>query len=313
LIGLQAALRSTSLALSAELAPIPDAEALLARARRLSGSVDAIQVTENPGLRPLGSPLLAASLLRQGGMEPVLHVSCRNRNRVALQSELLGAATAGVSALLLRRNVPMRVGRAVRRHAVFDIGARELIGMARKIRDAEPPSSYGLARPPEFFIGATATVFDATVGWEPKSLLAKLDSGVQWLQTQLCMDLPLLRSYMRRFVTAHLTHRAHVVVTVAPLLSVESARRLRANVRGARIPKAVVLRLEQARDPEQTGVEICAEMLRALAVLPGVAGAHIIAPGDPDLVRAVIDASGLRKPGAPPGNSAQSQFTEPAS
>lgn len=310
MIGLQAALRSASLALTAELAPIADPATLLARARRLAGHVDAIHVTESSGLRPLGSPLLAASLLRQAGIEPVLHVNCRNRNRVALQSELLGAASAGVTALLLTRNVPMRVGRAARRHTVFDIGARELIGMARKIRDAQPPSSYGLARAPDFFIGAVATVFDASAAWEPKSLLAKFDAGVQWVQTRLCMDLPLLRSYMRRFVAAHLTHRAHMVVTVAPLLSVESVRRMRANVRGARIPAAVALRLKQARDPEQTGVEICAEMLRGLAELPGVAGVHILAPGDPDLVCAVIEASGLREADASPENSAQRQIPE---
>jgi len=295
MIGLQAALRSTSPALSAELAPISDPAALLARARRLSECVDAIHVTESPGLRPLGSPLLAASLLRQAGMQPVLHVNCRNRNRTALQGELLGAATAGVSALLLMRNVPMRVGRAARRRTVFDIGARQLIGMARRIRDAEAPSSYGLARSPDFFIGATATVFDVTAGWEPKSLLAKLDAGAQWLQTQLCLDLPLLRNYMRRVVAARLTHRAHVVVTVAPLLSVEAARRLRTNLRRAIIPDALIQRIEQARDPERAGVEICAEMLRELADVPGVGGAHIIAPGDPELVCAVIEASGLRK------------------
>ena len=209
MIGLQAAVRSTSLALTSELAPSPDPAALIARARRLSDFVDAIHITESPGLRPLGSPLLTALLLRQAGMEPVLHMNCRNRNRVALQGELLGAATAGISALLLRRNIPMRVGRVARKHAVFDIGARELIATARRIRDADPPSRYGLAQAPDFFIGAAATVFDATATWQPKSLLAKLDSGVQWVQTQLCMDLPLLRSYMRRFVAARLTHRAH--------------------------------------------------------------------------------------------------------
>ena len=297
MIGLQAAVRSTSLALTAELAPSPDPAALIARARRLSDFVDAIHVTESPGLRPLGSPLLTALLLRQAGMEPVLHMNCRNRNRVALQGELLGAATAGISALLLRRNIPMRVGRVARKHAVFDIGARELIAAARRIRDADPPSRYGLAQAPDFFIGASATVFDATAAWQPKSLLAKLDNGVQWVQTQLCMDLPLLRSYMRRFVAARLTHRASLVVTIAPLLSVESVRRLRTNVRGALIPEEIARRLEQARDSEQTGVQICAEMLHELAALPGVAGAHIIAPGDPELVRAVIDASGLRRNG----------------
>ena len=199
--------------------------------------------------------------------------------------------------MLLRRNVPMRVGRVARKHAVFDIGARELIATARRIRDADPPSRYGLAQAPEFFIGAAATVFDATAAWQPNSLLAKLDSGVQWVQTQLCMDVPLLRSYMRRFVAARLTHRAHLVVTIAPLLSVEAVRRLRTSVRGALIPDDIALRLEQARDPEQAGVQICAEMLHELAEMPGVAGAHIIAPADPELVRAVIDASGLRKKG----------------
>jgi methylenetetrahydrofolate reductase (NADPH) len=88
------------------------------------------------------------------------------------------------------------------------------------------------------------------------------------------------------------------VVTIAPLLSVESVHRLRTNVRGALIPEETARRLAQARDSEQTGVQICAEMLHELAALPGVAGAHIIAPGDPELVRAVIDASGLRKKGA---------------
>jgi methylenetetrahydrofolate reductase (NADPH) len=294
MIGLQAAVRSSSLALSTELAPLPDPAQLLARARRLSGHVDAIEVTENPGLRPLGSPLLAAAMLRQAGIEPVLHLNCRDRNRLALQGELLGAAAAGIGALLLTRSVPLRTGRAARKYAVFDIGARDLIRMARRIRDAESPGVYGLVAAPEYFLGATATVFQPTGPWEPKSLLGKLEAGAQWMQAQLCMDMPLLRAYMRRFVSERLTHRCHVVVCIAPLQSVEVARRLRLNVRGAQIPRALVRRLEQAADPERAGVEICAEVLRELAEIPGVSGAHIIAPGDPDLVCAVIDAAGLR-------------------
>ena len=297
MIGLQAALREPPLALTAELAPVSDPAELLARARRLQRHVDAIHVTQNPGLRALGSPLLAAQALREAGLPPVLHLNCRDRNRIALQGDLLGAATAGITALLLTRNVPMRVGRVARKHAVFDIGPRRLIATARRIRDSDEPAKYGLARAPDFFIGATATVFEAAAAWKPKSLLAKLDAGAHWVQTQLCMDLPMLRGYMSQFVAARLTHRAHIVVTVAPLLSVEAARRLRTNMRRAVIPEALLQRLEQARDAEQAGVEICAEMLRGLAEVPGVAGAHILAPGDPELVCAVIDASGLRKPG----------------
>jgi methylenetetrahydrofolate reductase (NADPH) len=299
LIGLQAALRATPLALTAELAPAPDAAALLARARRLGEYVDAIHVTQSPGLRPLGSSLLAAATLRGAGLEAVLHLDCRDRNRVALQSELLGAAAAGISALLLTRNVPVRTGRAARKHAVFDVRARGLIAAARRIRDAEPPGAYGLGRPAEFYIGTSATVFGATAEWQPTSLGRKLDAGAQWLQTQLCMDLPLLRGYMRRFVAARLTHRAHVVVTVAPLPSVEVARRLRTEMRRALIPDSLMLRLTQAKDPEQTGVAICAEMLSVLGDVPGVAGAHILSPRDPELVRAVIEASGLRRQDSP--------------
>ena len=294
MIGLQAAARSASLAITTELAPVPDPTLLLARARKLRDHVDAIQVTENPGLRPLGSPLLAATILRQTGIEPVLHMNCRDRNRLALQGELLGAATGGVAALLLTRNVPLRTGRVARKHAVFDVGAKELIAMARRIRDAETPAAYGLAKAPDFFVGATATVFEATAGWEPKSLLVKLDAGAQWVQTQLCMDMPLLRTYMRRFVSERLTHRCHVVVTVVPLQSVEAARRLRLNLRSAQIPRELVRRIEQAADPERAGIDICADILRELAEIPGVSGAHIIAPGDPDVVCAVIEASGLR-------------------
>lgn len=298
MIGLPAAARSGSFALTTELAPVPDPPTLLARARRLQGHVDAIQITENPGLRPLGSPLLAATLLQQAGIETVLHLNCRDRNRAALQGELLGAAAAGIRALLLTRTVALRTGRIARKHAVFDIGVRELIRNASRIRDTETPAAYSLAKAPEFFIGAAATVFEATAGWEPKALLSKLDAGAQWMQTQLCMDLALLRGYMRHFVTEHLTHRCHVMVSVTPLPSVEIARRLRRNLRRARIPRDLVHRIQQAADPERAGVEICAEILRELAGIPGVSGAHILAPGEPDLIRAVVEASGLRKPAA---------------
>jgi methylenetetrahydrofolate reductase (NADPH) len=297
MIGLPAALRATPLALTAELAPVPDAATLLARAQRLRDHVDAIQVTQNPGLRALGSPLLMARILGEAGIETVLHLNCRDRNRIALQGELLGAATAGISSLLLTRNVPMRVAKSARKHAVFDLATRQLIVSARGIRDGLP-AQYGLARAPDFFIGTSATIFDPAPDWQPTSLIRKVDAGAQWVQTQLCMNLPVLRRYMRRFVTAHLTHRVHVVATVAPLLSAEAARRLRTNLRRALIPEPLVRRLQQSADPEQTGVAICAELLQELANVPGISGAHIVAPGDPDLVRAIVDASGLRKRGA---------------
>lgn len=267
---------------------------ILRRARLLGPVVDAVQVTDSPNAQPQVSALIAAAMLREQGIDPVLHVTCRDRNRIALENELLGAAASNISDLLLLRGTARAGGRHPAPKPVFDLGATELIAMARKLREGTTTTGQALERPADFFIGCVATVFRPRRGWEPQGLVAKADAGAQFLQTQLCFDLPALRRYMERLVAARLTHRLHVLVGLAPLPSAAAARWLRENLRGSLVPDEVIARLEQASDPEQVGVEICAELLQELAEIPGVAGANLVTLTKPELVGAAVAASGLR-------------------
>lgn len=293
-MSLREAIRNSAFTLTAELTPCADATRLVQQARRLAGSVDALQVTDNPAGRVHMSALVAAGLLRQAGMDPVLHMSCRDRNRIALYSDLIGAAGLGISSLLIMRGneLPARSRGAVK--GVFDLGATQLIAAARTLRDEQGAAALGSAVPVDFFLGAIATVFNPRSGWSPRTLVAKLDAGAQFVQTQLCFDMNALRRYMKRLVGAQLPRRAHVLVGLAPLPSAAIARWLRDHLKGSLMPEAVIRRIEQARDPEQTGVEICAELLQEVREIPGVSGANLLIPANLELVPAAIRAAGLR-------------------
>jgi methylenetetrahydrofolate reductase (NADPH) len=294
-MGLQQAIRNGGFALTAELTPCADPDRLVGQARQLAGAVDAVQVTDNPGGRAHMSALVAAGLLRQAGMDPVLHMSCRDRNRVALYGDLIGAAGLGITSLLIMRgNEPPARGRAPVK-GVFELGAKRLIAAARAMRDGEGAAALGSGsgRTADFFIGAIATVFSPKATWQPRTLLEKIDAGARFIQTQLCFDMAILRRYMARLVAAQLPRRAHVLVGLAPLPSAAIARWLRNNLKGAVMPDAVIRRMEQARDAEQEGVKICAELLQEAAEIPGISGANLLTPANLDLIPAAIRAAGV--------------------
>ncbi len=262
---------------------------LLEQAELLRTFVDAVQVTDSPNGMVHMSPLAAASLLLQAGIDPVVQLSCRDRNRIALQSELLGAAAIGVSSLLLQRGDKLPRDYQPKTKQVFDIDAKQLVGTARAIQ--QDPRLVNAAK---LFIGTIALAFDPVSEWKPAALLRRSDAGARFIQTQLCFDPEVLRRYVRQLSEAKLTHRVHVIVSLATLPSADTARWLRQHVRGSVIPKAVVRRMEQARDPEQEGVNICAELLQQVAEIPGVDGANLLTPGELETVPAAIQASGLR-------------------
>lgn len=300
LMSLRQAIRTRAFALTAELTPLADSDELVQRALRLGSCVDAIQVPDNPGGRAHLPALVAAAALRQAGIDPVLHMSGRDRNRVALQSDLLGAASLGITSLLLLRGKRPPAGLPSPGKAVFEVDATELIASARALADGQAPFGQGLPRAPDFFIGAAAAVFDPVTNWRPQALVAKLDAGAQFVQTQPCMDMAVLRRYVKRLVAAQLLHRAHLLIGLAVLPSAAAARQLRDSARGALVPDAIIQRLEQAREPEQAGVEICAELLQELAEIPGVSGAALVSMSSPEAMGAAIHASGLRRENAAP-------------
>jgi len=293
---LEATLRRGDFALTAETTP-PDAGApapLLARAACLKGLADAVNVTDGAGAQAHMSPLAAAALLVQAGIEPVLQVTTRDRNRMALQAELLGAAALGVPNILALHGDDPAGGDQPETRPVHDIDSRELMRTARRMRDEGLfPSGRGIDPRPRLFIGAAAAPVDPHPGWRPDGLAAKIDAGADFVQTQYCFDLGLLRRYLGALADHGLVDRVHVLVGVGPLASAASARWMNDNLYGVHIPDSLIARLERAADPRAEGRRMCVELLHELSEIDGVAGAHLMAPRQERAIAETIADSGL--------------------
>jgi methylenetetrahydrofolate reductase (NADPH) len=284
----QEATRTRDFTVSAQLnlAPTTNRESVLKQAEILGPVVDAIQVTDNPNGSVHMSPLAASALLIQQGIDPITHMTCRDRNNIALRSDLLGAEALGITSLLVQRGDTLHDDYQPKTKQVFDIGSKGLISAAMSFNRENPSAN--------FYIGAVIIAFNPKSGWRAKSLVAKADTGARFLQTQMCFDMDVLRRYMLRLVAVRLTHRVHIVVSLATLPSAEMARWVRNNVRGSVMPEAVIHRLEQASDPEQEGIRLCAEFIQEMQEVPGINGVNLLTPGDIATIPATIRAAGLR-------------------
>jgi methylenetetrahydrofolate reductase (NADPH) len=266
-----------------------DAEDLLAKALPLRGIADAVNVTDGAGARAHMSALAAARLLREAGIEPILQLACRDRNRIALQGELMGAAALGIRNLLLLRGDDPRAGDQKDAKPVFDLDSRALMDTARMMRDeGRLPHGAKIAGTADFFLGAADSPIDPPPDWQPKSLLDKVAAGAQFAQTQFCMDAGVMRRYLARLAEAGLAAKLFVLVGVNPLRSAKSARWMRSHLFGTIIPDALIERLERAADPGAEGRRICVEVSEELSTLSGIAGVHVMAPGNDAAVPEVI-------------------------
>lgn len=290
----QGAIRAGRLALSAELTLARESTAadVARQAALFRDRVDGVQVNDNPLAWVHMSALAASSLLLAEGVDPVPILTCRDRNRIALHSDLLGLRALGASSVILTRG--RRVGKKHALHAstVFDLTGRELIAMAAALNEDE-----ALAETPGLLLGTGAKVYRARRGWAAESLLARAEAGAEFAQTQLCFNVSLLRQWMQRLVEAKLTWRYSVIVSVTVLPSVATARWVKENLPDSKVPEPLIRRLEQATDPEREGIAICAETMREIAEVPGVSGINLMTTGSPEQLAAAIDDSGLRRVG----------------
>jgi methylenetetrahydrofolate reductase (NADPH) len=234
------------------------------------------------------SSLAAASLMLQNGVDPIMQLTCRNRNRIALLADLFGAAALGVSSVLLVRGNRVPDGMDPRPKAVFDMTAAELITMAAAMKDDE-----SLPSPPEFLVGGLVTPHSPQADWIPRKLIEKADAGAGFMLTYPCMDMALLRGYMKHLVSNKLTHRFSFVVTTAILTSVDDAKWLRDSRPNAIMPDAIVNRIESAADPVREGINICVEQIRELQQIPGISGVNIMATTDLGQIPRVVSEAGL--------------------
>jgi methylenetetrahydrofolate reductase (NADPH) len=289
---LQEKLQSGRFVITAEITPPVscDAADLLAKAAPFKGLADAVNVTDGAGARAHLGAVTAAGILLQNGIEPILQFACRDRNRIALQSDLMAAAALGVQNLLMLKGDNPKQGDQPDAKPVFDLDTVALTQMAVALRDkGELPNGRKVAGQAKFFIGAADTPIDPPAGWEPKSLKSKIAAGSAFAQTQFCMDAAVARRYLAR-LSEHGV-KLPMLIGISPLRSEKSARWMREKLFGTIISDAIVARMDAAADPVSEGQRICLELLEELAVIPGVAGAHLMAPGNEDAIVDVLKAA----------------------
>lgn len=293
---LQQRLKSGRFVVTTELVPpvSADASQFIAQALPLKGLATAVNVTDGAGAKAHLSSLVASYLLLQNGIEPILQMTCRDRNRLALQSDLLGAAALGLRNVLLLSGDDPKAGDQPEAKAVFDLDSTKLLAVAHRMRSQrELPPGTPIGGTVEFVLGAADMPLDPQPGWQPKSLAAKVGAGADFVQTQFCMDMAVVRRYAARLLELDIAQKIPVIIGLCPIPSARSARWMTEKLFGTIISGEIVDRLEGAADPRQEGKRICIEMLRELATIPGIAGAHIMAPQNPAAVPEVIRESGV--------------------
>jgi len=291
---LRDSIRQGRFVLTAEIVPPLSAspDKLLAEAETLGPRVDAINVTDAAAGRTTMSSFAAAAILVANGYEPILQVTCRDRNRISLAGDLIGAAAQGVRNVLVLRGDDPRGGDQPDAKPVFDLESADLMRLARDMRDSgKLPSGRDIEPPPDLFLGGADVPREPDEKWDPKFLRAKIEAGAGFLQTQFCFDLGMVGRYMQRLEQEGLTRDLGVIIGVGPIRSAKSARWMNENLFGVHVPEATIERLEAADDQAAEGRAICVELIAGLREIPGVAGAHLMAPAQgPDAIARVLAA-----------------------
>jgi methylenetetrahydrofolate reductase (NADPH) len=264
-----------------------------AQAREVVGSVDAVNVTDNPTASAHMSPLAGVRFVAEAGIEPTLQLTCRDRNRLALTADLLGAWALGARNLLAMGGDPIEVGDHPDAKAVFDLGVLELVALARRLRDdGTSLAGTSVEDPPRFLIGvADAPLVDV---YEPARLTAKLDAGADFVMTQIVYDVERLAAWADRERAAGLFERTGVIVGVSPLRSARQARFMNERLPGVVVPPDAVAALERAGDgAAEVGLEHAVGIVKAIRGIEGIAGVHLMGMGHDEVVRAVVERAGL--------------------
>jgi methylenetetrahydrofolate reductase (NADPH) len=278
---LKAAIDSGDFIVTAEITPklTADGAEILEQARPLKDRVHAVNVTDGAGARVTMSSLAASALLARDGIEPVMQMSCRDRNRIAISSDLIGAAALGIENILILTGDDPKVGDEPDAKGVFDLKAEDVIGLACRMSDAgHLASGRELHRPATFCVGAVDLPIDPAPDWKPDRLAVKIKAGAQFVQTQFCFDPSLAKRYFETLGDAGILDDAAFIVGVGPIASARSARWMNDNLAGVSVPESVIQRIEGADDQAKEGQRICIELIEIYKELPGVSGVHVMAP-----------------------------------
>lgn len=293
---LERVLKAGRFAVTAELNPpdSADPQAVYDRALVLATVCDAINATDASGAHCHMSSVSMCALLTRAGYEPIYQISCRDRNRIAIQGDLLGAAAMGVKNVLCLTGDGVQAGDQPEAKPVFDLDSMTLLRTVRIMRDAgQFLSGRKLDAPPRLFVGAAENPFAPPFDFRPLRLQKKWRAGAEFIQTQYCFDVPRLRDFMERVRDLGLHEKLYILIGVGPLRSARAAEWMRTNVPGVYIPDEVVKRLQGAQDQKREGKKLCVELIRQVREISGVRGVHVMAYRQEELVAEIIDEAGL--------------------
>ena len=293
---LEKVLESGKFAVTAEAGPPKgtSAEAIRKKGELLRYCCDAVNVTDNQTAIVRMSSFAGCLLLKQQDIEPVMQMVVRDRNRLALQGDVLGAVALGIGNILCLSGDHQKFGNHPTAKGVFDIDSIQLIQTLKKMRDEKKfISDEDISGEVPVFIGAAANPFADPFEYRVSRLAKKVKAGVDFIQTQAVYDVPRFAKWMEMARERGLDKQVHILAGVIPIKSAGMARYMRDYVPGVIVPDEVVTRMGEAESPKEEGVKIILEIIEQLKEMPGVHGIHIMAVGWEDIVPEMVEKAGL--------------------
>lgn len=302
---LEKVLRSGAFAVTSELGPpkSADLDLIKKKAAWLKGCVDAVNITDNQKGIVRVSSIATAKLIFDMGLEPTIQMTCRDRNRLALQGDLLGAYLLGIrNVVCLTGDHPSCGNHPTARH-VFDLDSIQLIQMVRDMRDKKifacgeeiRSSKKAEIKEPRMFIGGAANPFSDPFEFQVIRLEKKIKAGVDFVQTQCIYDMDRFQEWMRQARDRGLDQKCAILAGVVPLKSVGMTKYMRDKVPGVTVPEHYVERMAAAKDPQAEGIKICVEQIQQLREMKGIAGVHIMAIEWEEKVPEIVERAGLKR------------------
>ena len=315
---LERVLRAGRCAATGELGPpqSADGEIIREKAALLKGLVDGVNITDNQTAIVRMSSIGAGTIVVQEGLEPIIQMTCRDRNRLAIQSDLLGAYALGMRNLLCLSGDHQTFGNHPDAKNVFDMDSVQLTQMVTAMRD-ECIFQCGDAmkgQEPRFFVGAAAAPFADPIDFRPHRLAKKVQAGADFIQTQLVYDIPAFKKFMGKVRELALHEKTYILAGVGPLKSPGMARYMKKNVPGILVPDEIIDRMTAASKPwagkkkdeltkedkrerskawKETGIQICIDLIQQMREIEGVAGTHIMAIEWEEAVEPIVNGAGL--------------------
>jgi len=315
---LERILKAGHFAVTGELGPpqSADGEEIRHKATLLKGNCDAVNITDNQTAIVRMSSIGAGTIVVQEGLEPIIQMTCRDRNRLAIQSDLLGAYALGMRNLLALTGDHQIFGNHPTAKNVFDMDSLQLVRAVAQMRD-DSIFECGDAfkgQEPRFFVGAAAAPFADPLDFRPYRLAKKVKAGANFIQTQLVYDVPAFKKYMEKVRELGVHEKTYILAGVGPLKSPGMARYMKNNVPGILVPDEILNRMTAAGKPwsgipkneltkedkrergkawRETGIQICIDLIQELREVEGVAGAHIMAIEWEEAVKPIAEGAGL--------------------